>query len=762
MKTGSLLGHAVKRTEDPALLRGLASYTEDIPAEESLHVAFVRSPFAHAKVGTIDTSSASQMPGVVGVYTRSDLDVRDRIPRFSSEIFARPALAKDKVRYAGQPIAVVVADSRAQALDATELVFPELEPLAVTTDPASAPDPGATALFEEHGSNVAWTNDFEHPPFDFGAGDVVVAARFINQRVNAVPMEPNSILARPGEGGTLKIWLPCQAPFWARADLAACLGIDEELLHIIIPSVGGGFGAKVLPYPEHVVVAAVAIKLGRAVRYTETRSENMIAMNHGRAQVQDVELGATPDGRLTGLRVRVIQDGGAYPDYGCYLPELTFEMACGNYRIPRIQFNARCVTTNTTPTGPYRGAGRPEATALIERAMDMLARQLDIDPVELRRKNFIPPQEFPYTTPTGAVYDTGEYERALDEVLRLSGYEQLRVDQARRREENSTRLLGIGISCYVEVTGFEPEYASVEVLEGGIVEIITGVAPHGQGLETALAQVAASVLSLPISSIRVRHSDTGVALKGQGTWGSRSLQKGGSAVFRSAGEVLAKAKDLASHLLEVDPSDIHQGDDGDLHIAGAPTRSISWAELKEISQDPQRRPPGMEPGLRSALDFQSERNTTYPFGAHVAVVEVDSETGRVKLLRMVAVDDCGSIINPMIVEGQIHGGLAQGIAQALTEEILYDELGNPMNGNLALYGIPSAGDLPAFEIAATETPTTMNPLGAKGVGESGTIGAAPAVQNAVVDALSHLGVEHIDMPLTPERVWLAAQSASRV
>lgn len=739
-------------------MTGEGRYTEDIPAEGALHAAFVRAIAAHARIGHIDSGEARSMPGVVGVFTAADLGLKPIVSPFCHDDFARPPLAIDKVRFLGEAVAVVVAEERAQALDAAATVFVELEPLPAVVDPLAAAGDDAPRLFEAHGDNVAWSRDFGPAEISFDEAEVVVEARFVNQRVLPVPLEPNGALAVPGDDG-ITLYVPCQAPHQVRSEVAGVVGIDETELRVIAPAVGGGFGAKIPAYPEHMVVTALARRLNRAVRYVESRSENMLAMTHGRAQIQDVRIGATRGGRLVALDLQIHQDGGAYPSDGGLLPQLTAQMASGVYAIPSIRVRARCVATNTTPTGAYRGAGRPEATAMIERAIDMVARELAMDPAEIRRINYIAKDDFPHTTATGAVYDTGDYELPLNEALQLAGYDELRAEQRRRREANDPRLLGIGISSYVEVTGFGPEFGSVEVHEDGTATVLTGVSPHGQGHETSMAQIASGVLGIPLPSIRVVHSDTAVVPRGGGTMGSRSLQKGGSAVFQAGNAVLDKAKRIAAHLLEVSPDDVIPIGDGRLGVAGVPDRTIGWDEIARAAADPGRLPEDVEPGLKAGTDFKPEIDMSYPFGTHVAVVEIDAETGRVRLLRHVAVDDCGRILNPMMVEGQVHGGIAQGAAQALLEQAVYDDDGNLLTGNLATYGFPSAAELPSFETKRTETPTPINPLGAKGIGESATIGSTPAVQNAVVDALSHLGIRHLDMPLTPERVWRAINAS---
>ena len=760
---GSILGNAVLRIEDPRFLAGEATYVENIALEGAQHAVFVRSFLAHARVNGIDATQARTMPGVSGVWTAGELELPPMgVMESVGAGFARPVLARAVVRFVGEAVAIVVAGTRAQALDAAEAVIVDYDSLPVTADPSAAMAEGAPLLFPEHGSNVLL--DRRSGRYRGGAlegADVVVRARFVNQRVAPIPMEANGALAAfDPETGGVRLWVPSQAPFAVRAEVAEALGLDEDRVHVIAPDVGGGFGAKGDTYPEWIALAAIALRTRGAVRYTETRSENLSAMVHGRAQIQDVEIGARRDGTIVGLRADVLAEMGAYPQ-GAYLPTLTRKMAAGVYRIPRIEFRSRCVLTNTTPVGAYRGAGRPEAAALIERAMDMVADQLGLDPVEVRRRNLIPPDAFPHTTVTGGEYDTGAYEAALDEALRIAGYAELRSEQAERRARGDHRLLGIGVSCYVEVTGFGSEFGSVEVHEDGSATVLTGTSPHGQGHETAWAQIVAGTLGLTMERVRVVHSDTRLVPSGDGTMGSRSAQVGGSAVLRASEGVLDKGRRIAALALEAAVEDVVAGEDGRVGVAGAPDRSFSWGELATMASHADALPPGMQPGLRVADQFSLGGNT-YPFGAHVAVVEVDRETGFVRLLRHVAVDDCGRILNPILVDGQIHGGVAQGVAQALFEEVRFDENGTPLTGSLLTYEMPSAAELVSVETAHTVTPTPLNPLGAKGVGEAGSIGSTPAVQNAVVDALSHLGVRHVDMPLTPERVWRALSGVPEV
>jgi aerobic carbon-monoxide dehydrogenase large subunit len=751
------VGDGAPRREDPPLVTGAAVYSDDLAPPGALHAVFVRAPLAHGRILAVDPAPAAGLPGVVGVFSAADLDLPPMPAGSAPDAMARPVLATGTVRFLGEAVAVVVAGTRAEALDAAEAVEVDYEPLPVVTDPAAALAADAPRLFAD--GNLAKGRPWPEPSRALEGAEVVVRGRFVNQRVAAAPIEPNAAVAVPDpDGDGLVLYAPCQAPFWVRDHVAEALGMAPERVRVVVPAVGGAFGSRIVTYPEQVAVAALAMRLGRPVRYLESRSESMLAMTHGRAQVQEVELAATRDGRITGLRARLVADGGAYPGEAPPNVSSTRYMASGVYRIAVVEVAWACAATNTTPVAAYRGAGRPEATAMVERAVDLLAARLGMDPAELRRRNLIPARAFPYTTATKARYDSGDYEGALDRVLRAAGYGELRAEQARRRERGEVRQLGVGLSVYVEVTGGGSEYGEVVVEPDGRVTARTGVSPHGQGHETAFARLVSATLGVEPDQVSVVHSDTAALPRGDGTMASRSLQIGGSAVAEAAAEVLGKARALAAHLLEAPAEDVAVFPGEGLGVAGAPSTALAWAELAAAAADPARRPAGMEAGLAAAVDFKLERST-FPFGAHLAVCEVDTETGLVRLLRHLAVDDAGRVLNPVLAEGQVHGGIAQGVAQALFEEVRYDEDGNCLNGNLASYAMPTAADLPAFETQRTETPTRLNPLGAKGIGESGTIGATPAVQNAVVDALAHLGVTHIDMPLTPERVWRAMRAA---
>lgn len=765
--TRTVLGHAVLRSEDPALLTGGARFLADLDADaeidpvapddvvgrpDTLHAVFVRSTDAHGLITGIDADDARTAPGVHSVWTGHDLGLPPQDAFGREPTMTRPRLATERVRFVGEPVAVVLADSPTAALDASELVLVDVDPLPAVVDPVLAANDEAPQLFPDHGSNIVGGRHRDPDAALFDDAEVIVRARLRHNRLAAVPLEPNGCLAVPdGEGG-VTVWASSQTVFAVRDGVAQALGLHADQVRVRAPWIGGGFGAKGGVYPEQVVVAALACRTGRPVRWVETRSENLVAMTHGRGQVHDIEVGARRDGRITALRVRGWADMGAYPVRGVLAALMTRAMASGVYAIPTVDYQALTVVTNTTPIGPYRGAGRPEAAAVGERAIDLVADELGLDPVVVRRRNFPDPAAFPFTTATGTTYDTGDYAKALDEALRLAGYDALRAEQRERRASGSDRLLGIGVACYVESSGRGGEFGSVRVEDDGSVTVVTGSVPHGQGHETAWAQIAAEVLGVSFEAVRVRHSDTAVVDHGVGTYGSRSTQLAGSAVHRAADEVRERARRLAGEMLEAATADIVVMDGGRLGVTGVPARALSWGEL--AGEAARRGEP-----LVHAVDFESDG--TFPFGCHVAVVEVDRDTGRVELGRMVAVDDCGRVINPLLAEGQVHGGLAQGIAQMLFEGVRYDDDGNPLTTSLIDYLVPSAADLPSFVTAHTETPTPRNPLGAKGIGESGTTGSISAVWNAVVDALEPFGVRHLDPPFTPEVVWRAMQAPGK-
>ncbi len=764
---GSILGTSVRRVEDPELIRGHGTYVDNIVPAGALHVVFVRSPLAHARLEAVDVAKAREAPGVVAVLTGADLaDLPDHRPfMVLNDACARPLLARGKVRFVGDMVAAVVATTRAEAVDASELVEVDYDPLPAVVDAEAALADGAPLQFEELGSNLAsGVRDPEdvHP---LDGADVVVRARIVNQRLAVAPMEGNSVTALPGRasGATgegaddtydMTVQVSTQMPHGLRDQVARQWGWERERVHVVAPHVGGGFGGKAGLAPEHAVVIEAARRLGRPVTWTETRSENLTAMPHGRGQVQYGELGLRRDGTIVGLRARVVGDAGAYAGFGGALAlGPTRNMAQGVYRIPTIAYDAAAVLTTTTPMGAFRGAGRPEAAAMLERLMDLAAVELDIDPAELRRRNFLAPEDFPLTTVTGSLYDSGEYAKSLDKALELAGYDELRREQAAGRERGDRVVLGIGLAVYVEVTagGGAQEYGKVTVDDDGGATVAVGTSGHGQGHATSFAMIVADRLGIPMEQVRFVQSDTAAVPRGGGTGGSRSLQLAGSSVLVAADTVLGRAREVVASALEASPEDVVVTDDGRVGIAGVPDRALSWREVAAAAHE-------QGVSLAEARD-ESQPGATYPFGAHVSVVEVDLDTGRVVPVRHVAVDDCGRVLNPTLVAGQQHGGLAQGISQALWEGFSYDEDGNPTTGSFAAYLLPSAVEVPSLEASSTETETPYNPLGAKGIGEAATVGSTPAVQNAVVDALSPLGIRHLDMPLTPDRVWRAVRDA---
>jgi carbon-monoxide dehydrogenase large subunit len=747
----SILGTRVVRTEDPRLLTAGGTYTDDLRLPElarALRVTFVRSPVAHAEITGIDAKTALDSPGVVAVLTAADAD---DLPPAAGRPTTEPLLAADRVRYVGEPVAIVLTEDSYQGEDAAELVSVDYQPLAavVGVDAALA---GESLLFPAAGSNVLRSGGDPAPDGAFAACDVVVQRTFPNQRVAPVPLEVRAAAATWADG-RLTLWASTQNAQQARDQVAGALGLDAAAVRVITPDVGGGFGAKIATDRDTIVVAWAARRLGRPLRWVETRNENLLGMVHGRAQRHTIRIGGTRDGRILAYHLDIVQDCGAYPRFGLFLPDLTRLMASGVYDLPYCGSSFQVVATNTTPISAYRGAGRPEATAAIERAVDLFAAEIGLDPAEVRRRNLVPPDAFPYTTPGGAVYDTGAYEAALDKVLAAAGYPELRAEQARRRERGDAAQLGIGVSCYVEITA--GDYSGGEtsrlVVDGtGAATVYTGSSPHGQGHATAYAMLVTSELGIPMDRITVRHGDTDEVPRGVGTYGSRSLQLGGSAVHQAAVEVRGQARGLAAGLLEASEADLELDlSRGVWQVRGDPDTALSWAAVAGQAGPA---------GLAADVEFKPD-SPTFPFGAHVAVAEVDTETGQATLLRHITVDDAGRVLNPVLAEGQRHGGIAQGVAQALLEEVRYDLDGNPLTSTLADYAAITATELPSFELVGMETPTTVNPLGVKGIGEAGTIGATPAALSAVVDAVAHLGVRHIDMPATPLRVWTAIREA---
>jgi carbon-monoxide dehydrogenase large subunit len=759
---GSILGTRVQRKEDPKFLTTGGVYVDDMVEPllaGALHVVFARSAAAHGTILSIDIDDAKAMPGVVGVFTAESLGL-EAVPSPFNPMVARTLLASDKVRYVGEPVVAVVAETAAQATDAAEVVVVDIDflPTLVDIDAAATSE---TLIYEGAGSNVVFDTSAIGMPDNTAAADyfadceVTVTGRFVNQRVAPCPLEVRGSAATWVDG-RLYQWLSTQHAQGTKASFAAANGVDPDQIRVITPDVGGGFGAKIGTYPEELLLGPISKALGRPVRWRETRSESMMGLGHGRSQVQYATIGGTRDGKVTHYQLLLLQDCGAFADIGTVLAmAMTRPMSSGVYDIPNIEVRATSVVTNTTPTVPYRGAGRPEATAAIERAMDMFAAEIGKDVVDVRRMNLIPKFLEPHATSIGHVYDVGDFEGALDKALAAAGYDELRAEQARRRASGDDKQLGIGVSVYVEITGgVDPmgEAAKIEVQDDGSALVYTGTSPHGQGHDTAWSMIASDQTGIPMDKITLIWGDTDLVPEGGGTMGSRSLQVGGSAVNKASIELVEKAQKLAASLLEADEADIVlDKDQGAFHVAGTPAVSKTWADLAVAAT-------GQGDDLTIDTRFDAGQ-ATFPFGAHIAVVEVDTGTGHVKHLRQIACDDAGRVVNPMLLDGQIHGGIAQGTAQALLEEVRYDEDGNPVTSNLAEYGMISAAELPSFEVIHMETPTFVNPLGAKGIGESGTIGSTPSVQSAVIDALGHLGVRHIDMPATAEKVWRAIQSA---
>jgi len=706
---------------------------------------------AHGQILAIDTSEALAMPGVIAVLIAKDVDLAPAAPSISmlNQQMLRPFLAIDVVRFVGDPVAMIISETPEQGADAVDAVVVDYNVLPTVIDVDESLS-NKILLFPEVGTNVAFSLSMPVGADTFANCEVVVELAIENQRVAPAPMEVRSAAAIWDEK-RLTQWACSQGAHSARDGLAKTLGLAKADVRVITPDVGGGFGAKNGVYPEEILVGWAAKKFAHPMRWTETRSENMLGMGHGRGQRQKVKMGGTRDGRILAYRLDVVQDSGAYACIGALLPFMTRMMTSGVYDIAKVEYESHSVVTNTTPMEAYRGAGRPEATAAIERTIEEFARACGIDPTEVRRRNYIQPAAFPLTTPMGAAYDSGEYEKALDLALEASGYATLREEQKLRRERGDVVQLGIGLASYVEITNpmGGGEYGAVEITPDGGAIIRTGSSSHGQGHHTSWAMIVSQKTGIALDRIEFRFGDTDDIERGGGTGGSRSLQAGGTAAQMAAESVVDIAKRKVADLLEAAPEDIVLDvATGLFNVAGSPRPTKSWADIAAASPEP----------LFAESDFTPE-GATFPFGTHVSVVEVDIETGSVSVLRHIACDDAGTILNPLIVDGQVHGGVAQGIAQALLEEIRYDESGNPITSNLADYAFISAAELPFFERVPMETPTPHNPLGAKGIGEAGTIGATPAVQNAVIDALRHLGVNHIDMPCTAHRVWNALQSA---
>jgi carbon-monoxide dehydrogenase large subunit len=790
------VGQSVKRTEDPRLIQGLGHYVDDVGLPDTLHVAFLRSMYAHARITSLDVSEAAHAPGVVAVYTGKDVAQKvGPVPCASAgaipglRIPDYRVLATDHVVFVGQPIAVVVATDRYAARDAIDLIMVDYEELPVAVDVEEAAK-GGPVVYEEYGDNIAYKLTAGEGDIDaaLAASDHVLKQRLVHQRLAPIAMEPRGVLARyfPGEQ-ELTIWSSTQIPHLMRTQVALMIGIPENKLRVITPEVGGGFGSKLNVYAEEALLGWIAMRLNKPVKWIEGRRENIQATIHGRAQTGYVEIGCKNDGTITGLRYNVFADMGAYMQLLTpAMPTLTGLMLSGSYKIPAIQINVTAVFTNKMSTDAYRGAGRPEATYVVERAVDLIADELGMDPVEVRRKNFPSPEEFPFKTATGLFYDSGNYEGALKKALDMVDYDALREEQREAREQG--RLIGIGVSTYVEICALGPsqampaggwESATVRIEPTGKVTVLTGASPHGQGQETSFAQIVADELGVELNDVTVIHGDTSIVQYGIGTFGSRATAVGGTAVFMAVEKLKEKANKIAAHLLKSDQSAVlfsegrfskqaaraasaaevpepvlpaGQAPAGALPEPDADGNHVTIQDVALAAHIARDIPPGMEPGL-SATHFFEPTNFTFPFGTHIAVVEIDRETGDIKFLRYVAVDDCGKVINPMLVEGQVHGGIVQSIGQAMFEELVYDDQGQLVTGTLMDYAVPKAAMSPWFELDRTETPSPVNPLGVKGVGEAGTIGATPAIVNAIVDALEPFGVRHVDMPVKPEKIW---------
>jgi carbon-monoxide dehydrogenase large subunit len=785
------VGQRLKRTEDPRLIKGLAHYVDDIRLPDTLHVAFVRSVYAHARITGIDTSEALKAPGVVAVYTGKDVAKVGPGPCASAlpglKVPDYRVLAQGKVYFVGQPIAAVVARDAYAARDALDLVMVDYDDRPAVVDVEAAAK-GGPVIYEDFGDNIAYKLTAGEGDIDaaLAASDHVLKQRIVHQRLAPIAMEGRGVLARyfPGEE-ELTVWSSTQIPHLLRTQLALMIGIPENKLRVITPEVGGGFGSKLNVYAEEALLGWISMQLAKPVKWIEGRRENIQGTIHGRGQVGYIEIGCKNDGTITGLRYNVFADLGAYLQLLTpAIPTLTGLMLSGSYRIPAIQINVTACFTNKMSTDAYRGAGRPEATYVVERAMDLVAAELGIDPAEVRRKNFPGANEFPFHTATGLDYDSGNYEAALDKAQAILGYADLRQQQKKARAEG--RLLGIGVSTYVEICALGPsqampaggwESATVRIEPTGKVTVLTGASPHGQGQETSFAQIAADELGVNLNDVTVIHGDTGIVQYGIGTFGSRATAVGGTAVFIAIQKLKQKANKIAAYILKADEASLSFAggrfsratavttgtSEPVVPVGEAPAgalpepdtegkSSLTIQEVALAAHIARELPPDTEPGL-SATYFFEPKNFTFPFGTHLVVVEIDRETGDIKFLRYVAVDDCGKVINPLLVDGQLHGGIVQSLGQALFEEVVYDDQGQLVTGSLMDYALPRASHIPWLELDRTETPSPVNPLGVKGVGEAGTIGATPAIVGAIVDALSPLGVKHLDMPIKPEAIW---------
>jgi carbon-monoxide dehydrogenase large subunit len=773
---GPYIGRALKRVEDPRLIKGLATYTDDLRLPGLLHVCFLRSPHAHARVERIDASAARAIPGVVAVLTGAEVNEHCGTVPCAAEIPDLKAprhtvLAGDRVYFVGHPLAVAIATDPYVARDAVDAIEVDYEPLPVVVDPEAAAKAGTPLTHPELGTNIAYTHtqtgggDIDEA---FRRADKVVTARMVHQRLTPMPIEPRAVVASYHAGeGTLTLWSSTQVPHLLRTLLPGMIGVPENKLRVVAPEVGGGFGAKLNVYAEEALCGYLAMRLGAPVKWIESRRENAAATIHGRDQIGEYDVAVKKDGTILGLKARSIADLGSYNQLLTpAIPTLTGLVLSGCYKIPAVKIEIVGVYTHKMATDAYRGAGRPEATYTIERLMDIVARELGVDRVALRSKHFPAAADFPFQTACGVTYDSGNYEGSLAKARALAGWDQLHAERAAARAAG--RLFGIGVSTYVEICAMGPskampaggwEWGCVRIEISGKVTAVTGVSPHGQGQETSLPQIVADRLGVPIEDVVLLHGDTSVAHYGRDTYGSRGTALGGSALVMCVDKILAKAKTLVAHLLGVEADRVVFAD-GRFSAPGV-ERRFSWAELAGEAFVAKNLPPGFEPGLEASSFFEPE-NFTYPFGAHIVAVEVDRESGAVEIKKYVAVDDCGTQINPLLVEGQVQGGIAHSIGQVLFERTVYDENGQLLTGEFMDYAMPRAGDIPEYVLGSTVTPSPVNPLGIKGVGEAGTIGATPAIANAIVDALEPLGVRHLDLPMTPERVWRVIQQSSTV
>ena len=776
MVLSSYIGATVRRKEDPRLITGSSTYVDDLKLPGLLSVAFVRSPYAHAEIRGIDGSAALAVPGVHAVITAEDLkkvlknfyqaptggetgeDSNEEAAADAKIVVPQvPPLADVKVRYVGEAVAAVIADTAQIAEDAVALVKVDWEVLQPVIDPYEAISDGAPLLYDEVKNNISVIESTVHGDVEtaFASSAIRIKAKIRAPRCHPMPIEPRGIVAMfdPMSQG-LTFWTSTQAPHWNRNSIAESLGLSQAQVRAIAPEVGGGFGCKIGAYPEEFVVAAAAMMLKKPVKWMETRSENFLVTNHGRNQWSEFEAGADATGKLTAIKARIVLDSGAYPK-ALDLAWCTWVMSTGPYIVPNLDYKVTGAYTNTMANGAYRGAGRPEAAFYLERVMDMIADEGGLDPAEVRRANFIQPDQFPYTTISGENYDTGEYDKPLTHLLEVAGYQKLLKEKEEARSHG--RYLGVGISSYVEICGFGPyDSSTVRVEPSGDVSIFTGVSPHGQGQETTFAQIAADYIGADFDRVLVQHGDTSNTPQGNGTMGSRGLAVGGAALVLSLNKIADKAKRIAAHMLEAAVEDIELAE-GKYRVKGVPAKGVTLGDIagKAYSGD---LPDDIEVGL-SSTDFFKPADETFPFGAHLAMVELFPETGEVKIIKYVSVDDCGNIISPMLVTGQVHGGLAQGMGQVLWEELHYDSTGELITGTLNDYAVPKAANFPEFETHHTTTTTPINPLGAKGIGEAATIGSTPALTNAVIDALSPWGISHLDIPFTAEKVWRAITNA---